>query len=164
MLRDVLVIIHASAGITGLLTGLAAIPPLAPRNRLRLLRQLYPVCVGVLLASLIALLVVDWPTLETGARLAFGGLAGLGAVMAIRGGLAVRESTRQAPGWEGRYIAHVYFTYIALWVGFLVLPALRLPYPQVSAPLVVVATLAVGHVLVTKYRRRVITERTAARA
>lgn len=164
MLRDVLVIIHASAGIAGLLTGLAAIPPHPPQHRLRRLRLVYPVCVGVLLVSLIALLVVDWPNLETGARLAFGGLAGLGAVMAVRGGLATRESTRRTPGWEGRYVAHVYFTYIALWVGFLVLPALRLPYPQVSAPLVVVATLAVGHVLVTKYRRRVLTERAAARA
>lgn len=164
MLRDVLVVIHASAGIAGLLTGLAAIPALLSQPRLRLPRALYPVCVGVLLVSLAALLVTDWPTLETGPRLAFGGLAGLGVVMAVRGGLAARESSRRTPGWEGRYIAHVYFTYIALWVGFLVLPALRLPYPQVFAPIVVIATLAVGHVLVRKYRSRVLTARAAARA
>lgn len=154
MLRDVLVVIHASAGFAGLITGLAAIPPRLDTHRFRPLRLGYPGCVGVLLASLVVLLVTDWQTLETGARIAFGGLAVLGGVMATRGVLAMRESSRQSPGWQGRYIAHVYFTYIALWVGFLVLPALKLPYPQVSAPIAVGATLVVGHVLVTRYRRR----------
>lgn len=162
MLRTVLVVIHAGAGIAGLVVGLSAIAPEPPRGWLRLLRRAYLPCVAVLLASLAALLVVDWGGLATGVRLAFGGLAGLGAVMVIRLVLAQREVAAQRAGWQGRYIDHVAFSYIALWVGFLVLPALNLPYPQFTVPAVVVAVIGTGALLVSRYRRRVTSPREPA--
>lgn len=163
MLRTVLVVIHAGAGIAGLLVGLSAITPDPPRGWWRWLRRAYVPCVAVLLASLAALLVVDWGGLATGARIAFGGLAGLAAVLAIRLVLAHREVTAERPGWQGRYIGHVSFSYISLWVGFLVLPALNLPYPQFTVPVVVVAVIGTGAILVSRYRRRVSSPREPAR-
>jgi hypothetical protein len=58
-------------------------------------------------------------------------------------------------GWRERYINHVYFAYISLWEGFVILPALNLPLPQVAAPVVAIGVLLIGHVLITRYKRRV---------
>lgn len=41
-MRSALVVIHASAGIAGLVSGLAALIPPRPVDRWRLLRRLYP--------------------------------------------------------------------------------------------------------------------------
>lgn len=152
-MSTVLVVIHVVAGILGLVTGCVAIRPVASRS-LRWLRGLYPLCLATLLASMAVLIGIDWAGLETGARVAFSGLAALGVVMAYRMTRALQESRSRRRGWEGRYVAHVYFTYIAVWVGFLVLPALNLPLPQVSVPFVVLVVLGSGHVAVTRYRRR----------
>lgn len=158
MLRDGIVVVHASAGIVGLVTGLAAIPPTRPPRVPRWIRSLYPVCLVVLLTSLVALIIVDWQRLPLASRLAYTGLAALAAVMVWRMLRALREAAARADGWRSRYLAHVYFTYIALWIGFLVLPALDLPYPQVSVPIVVIGALLLGNVLVTRYRRRLLAD------
>lgn len=154
-LRTVLVIIHASAGVAGLLVGLPSLAP-DPATSRTWLRRLYAACIAVLLASMVSMIAVDWGQLETGARIAFGGLAGLGAVMVYRLRCAHREARVQDVGWQLRYIGHVYFTYISLWVGFLIVPALNLPSPQLAAPLVVAATLTTGHMLIARYQRRVL--------
>ena len=156
MLRTVLVVVHAGAGIVGLVAGLGAVSPERPVGWRRRLRFAYQYCVGVLLAALIALVVVDWSSLKVGARLTFLGLAALGGVMAIRLYLAGRLQTSRPAGWQHRYIAHVYFTYVSLWIGFLILPAIRSPMPQLATPVVVAAVLLVGGVLVGRFRRRVV--------
>lgn len=156
MLRTLLVVAHAGAGVGGLLLGLAALrPPANIDSRLRT-RRLYAASIAALLASMIALIAVDWRGLETGARTAFVGLAGLGAVMAYRVARAHHEAKAKTPGWQVRYIGHVYFTYVSLWIGFLIVPALSLPLPHVVIPAMVVAVLAVGHILVASYTQRVI--------
>jgi hypothetical protein len=154
MLRSILVAVHAGAGVGGLIAGLAAIPPTRPSGLALRLRQAYLPCLAVLLLALLALVGVDWPTLEPGARIAFVGLCGLGLFMAYRIIQARLEAATLRTGWQGRYVGHVYFTYISLWVGFLIILALRLPLPQVSAPLVGIGVLILGNVLVSRYRRR----------
>jgi hypothetical protein len=153
MLRTILVVIHAAAGIIGLAVGLAAFMLAKRPSGKRSLLGAYVACLAVLLASLIMLIVVDWPGLQTGARVAFVGLAGLGVAMLARVLLAWREAGGRAPGWRDRYVGHIYFTYVSLWIGFVVLPALNLPFPQVSVPLSAVVVLVIGTILLARYRK-----------
>jgi hypothetical protein len=156
-MRTALVVIHASAGVGGLLTGLAALSPPRPTDNRGWLRRIYLVCVAILLGSLVLLVAVDWNGLDVGSRVAFSALTGLGAVMAFRIARAYREASLQAPNWRERYIGHVYFTYISLWEGFVILPALNLPLPQLSVPVVALAVLLIGHTLIGRYKTRVLT-------
>jgi hypothetical protein len=84
----------------------------------------------------------------------FVGLAGLGVVMVGRLALAWRAARSGRAGWQERYIGHVFFTYVSLWVGFLIVPALNSPAPVVAVVLVVVTVPIVGIVLLSRYKRR----------
>ncbi len=76
--------------------------------------------------------------------------------MANRLARASREASRREPRWQDRYVSHVYFTYISLWEGFVILPALNLPLPQLSVPAVAIAVLLIGHALIARYRARIL--------
>lgn len=154
MLRTVLVIVHVASGVGGLLLGLAVFRPRPGRPDLA--GMTYLVLIALLLGSLSGLIALDWAELEPGARIAFVALAGLGVVMLFRMCRAAAESVAATPGWQDRYIDHVFFTYIALWIGFLVLPALNLPYPAVAVPVVAGGVLATGLFAVARYKRRVL--------
>lgn len=153
-MRTTLVVIHAGAGIIGLAAGAAALVPPAGHDRWLRVRDLYAVCVGLLLAALLVLVVVDWADLDTGSRIAFTALGGLGVAMAVRLTLARRLAQARPAGWAERYLGHVYFTYISLWVGFVVLPALELPTPQLAVPLSALVVLVIGHFALRRFRRR----------
>lgn len=154
MFHTLLIFIHAGAGVGGLFFGFASLSPPRPEDGKLLLRRLYLLCIAVLLASLVVLIAMDWSTLDAGSRIAFCGLGALGAVMAYRLTRAQQQARAQGVALPGRYVGHIYFTYISLWVGFLIMPALNLPTPQISAPLVVVAVLLTGHVLIGRYQKR----------
>lgn len=154
-MRTALVILHAAPGVAGLVAGLQAIPPPRTGDGRTWWRRIYALCVAVLLGGLTVLLVYDWADLEPTGRLAFTGLAGLGAVIAIRLLLARRAARTGAIGWQRRYVDHLVFTYISLWVGFLVVPAINTAWPQVAIPVVVVAVVIAGSVLASRYKRRV---------
>ena len=77
-------------------------------------RWVYLACIAIMFVTLIALVVLDWEGLDTTARVAFTALTGLAAVMMLRIVLAARGGSSREPGWEGRYIGHVYFTYISI--------------------------------------------------
>lgn len=157
MVRTVLVVIHAAAGVGGLLTGLPSLAPPRPTDNRTWLRRLYIASIAILLTSMVALIAVDWDGLTGGSRVAFSALTVLGAVMAYRLTRAQREASAQAANWQPRYISHVYFTYISLWEGFVILPALNLPFPQLSVPAVAVAVLLIGGALIARYKKRVLT-------
>ena len=156
MFHGFLIFMHAGAGVGGLLFGLRSLSPPRPEDGKSWLRYLYLLCIAVLLASLVGLIAMDWGDLDTGSRVAFVGLGALGAVMAFRLILARHEARTRGANWSRRYIGHIYFTYISLWVGFLILPTLNLPVPQVLAPLVVIAVLLIGHALVSRYQKRIL--------
>ena len=157
MLRAILVGIHTAAGVGGLLTGVWSLRPPQPTQTRRWFRRLYWLCIVALLVSVVVLVAVDWSDFDAGARVAFVALAGgLGGAMLYRLARADREARTRTPGWEKRYIGHVYFTYVSLWIGFVVLPALNLPLPQVTVPATAVAVLAIGTVLINRYKRRVL--------
>lgn len=128
-------------------------PPTSARSRRRW-AHVYLAAVGVLVASLLALVAVDWGGLEVGARVAFSGLAVLGGVMMYRLLRAGREATARRPGWRARYVDHVYFTYVSLWIGLAILPALRSDRPELLVPVAVAGVLGAGHLLIHAYTRR----------
>lgn len=156
MTREMLVVIHAGSGIAGLVVGLVvfAPPPRSGSGRLRA-RIVYGLLLVVLVVSLLGLIVKDWPGLETGARIVFSGLAALGGVMLFRIYRAHRIAESRRPGWKRRYVGHVYFTYISLWVGFAIVPALRFGNPGLWVPIAVVSVLTAGTLLIHRYERRI---------
>lgn len=156
MIRTILVVVHAGAGIAGLGAGIASFAPPRGGDGRWWVRWLYLACIAVMFVTLIMLVIVDWQGLDTTARLAFMALTGLGAVMMVRIVLADRVASSRDSGWEGRYIGHVYFTYISLWMGFVILPALNLPMPQLTVPVIAGAVLLTGQTLVGRYKRRVL--------
>jgi hypothetical protein len=141
MLRNVLVVIHATSGVAGLAAGLFSLAPPRPADGRGWARRLYSLCIAVLLASMVLLVAMDWNDLDAGARLAFGALSGLGAVMGYRIVRARQEALTRGVDWQDRYIGHVYFTYISLWEGSSSFPpstcrSLRSrspPWPSVSS-------------------------------
>ena len=155
MTRQVLVAVHAGSGVAGLVVGLTVFaPPRTTRTR-RPWRASYNLLLVVLVVSLVALIATDWPDLETGTRIAFSALALLGGVMLTRIYLAQRLAGSREPGWERRYVSHVYFTYVSLWVGFAIIPALRSGNPGLWIPVVVAAVLTAGTLLIHRYERRI---------
>jgi hypothetical protein len=155
VLRTTLVVIHVTAGVGGLLAGLAALSPPLPTDNRRWVRRLYLLCIVILLASMLVLVMVDWNDLDVASRIAFGALIALGAVMGYRLGRAYQVASAQESKWRERYVDHVYFTYISLWEGFVILPALNLPLPQLSVPVVAIGVLLIGHALIGRYKMRI---------
>lgn len=154
MTRQVIVAIHAGAGILGIVVGMALFSPTLASKR-RPWRVVYAGLLVVLTVSLLALITTDWAGLETGSRLVFTGLSILAGVMLVRIYLAHRLASSPEPGWEAIYVNHVYFTHISLWVGFAIVPALRSPMPGLWIPVAVIGVLAAGTVLVHRYQRRI---------
>jgi hypothetical protein len=139
-----------------LVVGLAVFPPPNTKGgRQHWWRIIYAGLLVVLTVSLLALIATDWTGLETGSRLAFTGLAILAGVMLTRIYLAHRLVSSRDPGWERPYVSHVYFTYVSLWVGFAIIPALRSPAPGLWIPIAVIGVLAAGRTLVHAYERRI---------
>jgi ABC-type uncharacterized transport system permease subunit len=154
MLRNVLVVVHAASGIIGLFAGLGTMAPPRPDDRRGWVRRLYLACIATLLVSLVALIVVDWSDLDNGGRIAFVALAGLAVYLVWRLVQADREGRTRSSGWQQRYVGHVYFTYVSLWIGFLILPALNSSIPFVLAPLAVAVPLVAGSILIGRYKRQ----------
>jgi hypothetical protein len=157
--RSTLVVIHAASGVAGLGVGLAALAP-RPSGGRRWARPVYVGCLVVLLGTLLALIAIDWAGLDMAARVTFSALAVLATVMVYRVLRATREAVERSVGWERRYVDHIAFTYIALWEGFVILPALNLPLPQVSVPAVALGVFVIAHTLIGRYKARVAPRRT----
>jgi hypothetical protein len=84
VIRTVLVVIHAGAGIAGLVTGIASFALPRGGDGRSWVRWVYLVCIAIMFVTLIALVVLDWEGLDTTARVAFTALTGLAAVMMLR--------------------------------------------------------------------------------
>lgn len=154
-MRDLLVMIHAGSGIAGLLVGLRLFMPPRTSGDHKSWRLLYGFLLTVLMVSLGAMIVYDWPDLDTTARVAFTGLLGLGVLILIRFFLAYRLADQAPSADPGSYVSHIYFTYVSLWVGFAIIPALRSPNPGLWIPVAVVGVLVFGSFLIHRYRFRI---------
>jgi hypothetical protein len=100
MLRSALVLIHASTGVAGLVTGLGALTPPRPVDNRRWLRRLYAVSITILVTSMVVLVAVDWTALDVVGRVAFVGLIGLGSD-GVSAGPGVSRSFHSERGLAG---------------------------------------------------------------
>lgn len=100
---------------------------------------------------LVAALTLDWPNLDALSRILFSILTALGGYMVWRAVQASRLLPLQGNAEQTRFIHHVGFTLISLFVGFVVIAVLDLGAPGWLAALVgggsvVVGRSAIGYV------------------
>lgn len=74
--------------------------------------------------------------------------------MLIRAWMAHSLVGSRKPGRQRRYVGHVYFAYVSLWVEFAIVPALSSPAPGLGIPVAVAGVLSVGTVLIQRHERR----------
>lgn len=160
-MRTALVILHAAPGLLALIAGLPAFSPTATGRRLWW-RHVYAACVATMIVGLVILLVYDWGELDVVPQVAFSGLTVLALVMGYRVWRGYAEAAQRNEGWRTRYVDHIFFTYVALWIGLFVVPALNFPLPQVTIPVMIVVVLGIGHLFLTRYKRRLTHHEVAA--
>ncbi len=162
VLRTVFLSLHVAGGVVGLLIGAFAIrPPLAQDSRL-LLRRAYATALVVLLVFLTATVFVDWPRLQVMQQVIYTGLIGLAVYMVIRAFLSFRVAQQQVGGWETKYMNHIYFTYISLWEGLVIVGLFDLGAPALLIGAVAVGVVILGAVLFNSYKARLGAGRAAA--
>lgn len=153
---DVFLGVHVGAGVLGLLLGPPVFAAARRPDRRPALRWAYQAALVVLVVAVAGAVAAHWSDLDTGARAAFGGLVLLGAVIVARGHLALRALRQRRAGWQQRYLDHVYFTYVSLWEGFVLVAILESGLPAWLAPMAAVGILVAGAALLSWYKRRIL--------
>lgn len=163
MLYLTLLGLHIAAGVLGLIIGAFAFrPPRAPGDR-ALIRYAYLGSLTVLVVAVIGAVAAHWPTLDPVTQVVFSGLGALGVFVIARGFLALRSVRRKRGGWQKSYMRHIYFTYISLWEGFVIVAVIDLGLPGWLVPVVAVGVLILGGYLVNRYQRQVLPSPAASR-
>ncbi len=156
MLHDALLAVHICAGAVGLFVGLFALRPPTPGDKRDSLRWLYAISLVVLVVAVAGAIPAEWSELGTTTRVVFVGLCGLGAFMLVRIYLGFRLARQRSGSWQGPYMNHVYFTYISLWEGFVIIAILGSELPGWLVPVGMVAILLLGGFAINRYQRRVL--------
>lgn len=143
-LRIAFLSLHTLGGLVGLALGIYALRPPDPWTFRLWLRRAYGLSIGVLTVFLIATVVLDWANIDTTQRIVFGVLVALAIVMLGRVLLAQWLARRRPDRWRSRYQSHIYFTYISLWEGFLIVGLIDLGMPGWLVGVAAVALVIVG--------------------
>jgi hypothetical protein len=106
------------------------------------------------IAFVVAAVAVDWNGLEAASHL-FAALTTLGALMVWRGAKARRIAAVSRPQRSARELDHLGFTLVALLDAF-VIGALDLGAPGWLLGVVAIAVAAMGHVWITRLKRRLV--------
>ena len=159
-LRAVFLGLHVAGGVLGLLIGPLAIrPPVDRRFRLTI-RWSYLASLVVLAGFLAALVAVDWSSrLDAGQRGIFGALTLFAFFILARVALSFRTAAERGPGWQARYMNHVYFSYVSLWEGLFIVTLGDLGVAPWLIALVAVGIVVLGATLLRTYQRRVLATR-----
>jgi hypothetical protein len=102
--------------------------------------------------------VVDWPTFDSTQQVVFGALAVLAAVIAARVWLGFRALRDTSAGSRERYMDHLYFGYVSLWEGFVIVGLIDLGAPGWLVAAIAVGLLILGGRLFGDYKRGVLAE------
>lgn len=137
MWHTLFIVLHSVAGLIAFAAGC-----LAMQRRKHFTVYLWSL-VGMLV-FLVAALVADWPDLDALSRVLFSTLTALGGYMVWRAVQARRLLPSQSDAELTRFIHHVGFTLISLFVGFVVIAVLDLGAPGWLAALVGAGSVAVG--------------------
>lgn len=160
-MRTFFLSLHVAGGAAGLFLGAFAMqPPLVHASRL-LVRRAYAAALIVLLVFLTATVGVDWPGLQVGQQVIYAVLIALAAFMVARVLLAFRVAGLQPAGWETKYMNHIYFTYVSLWEGLLIVGLFDLGAPTWLIAAVAAGVLIVGTSVYNRYRGRLLSIRAA---
>jgi hypothetical protein len=156
-LRTVFLSLHVAGGVAGLVLGIFALRPPADDSRTGLgVRRAYLASLAMLTLFLVALVVEDWSGQNAATRAIFGGLTALAFLVLARAVLALRAEQQRPPSWRSVYMNHVYFTYISLWEGLLIVGFLDLSAPPWLVGVVAVGLVFVGARLFHRFERRVL--------
>jgi amino acid transporter len=129
MLHNILIILHAAAGVASFVAGCLVLLPPTERSSKGWLFLIYFASLMALVGFLLAAIAVDWSDLDFIQRLVFSGLALLGLYMAWRAIQAKQVLRRRQEGWKQKYVDHVGFTLISLFDGFVIVSAIDLKAP-----------------------------------
>jgi hypothetical protein len=151
MAHTVLIALHALAGVVCFAAGVLSLP-LSTTASWRF--RTYAIALAALLVFMAAVVALDWPDLDTGTRIVFLALSGLGGYMVWRVVHAKALLDRRGDQWRPRYLDDVGFTLIALFDGFAIIAALDLGAPGWLVALIAVAGVVVGHLTLRHVKAR----------
>lgn len=127
MLHLLLIALHATSGIVALAAGVFVL-----RSPGRASPAMFGIYLGALWGMVLSLAVAvaaGWPSLNASSRTLFGALTLFAVAIGARGWASYRLARQRVPEWEHRSLAHVGFTLIALFDGFVIVSALDLGAP-----------------------------------
>ena len=149
MWHSALITLHALSGLLAFVAGCLA---LLRRSYL----DTYFYSLVACIAFLVAVVAVDWAGLEAASRALFAALSALGALIVWRGAQARRIAASSRTQRSARELDHLGFTLVALLDAFVVIGALDLGAPGWLLGVVAVAVAAIGHVWITRLKRRLV--------
>ena len=155
LLHTVLIYGHALSGLVAFALGCLV---LRPRLKETAVFRAYFFSLWLMVVLLTLVVGVDWAQLTPVSRITFGGLTLLALYTGLRGQQARRLLRTRTADWQGDYIAHVGFTLISLFDGFVIVGAL-----DMNAPGWIVGTVGVLGVVVGISAVNLVKRRTAPR-
>ena len=156
MLHDFLITIHTIGASIAFFTG-GAMLYLLVRNRSVFfwLVSFLLVTLALMILPLVAVIGVDWPELETGARIIFPALGALDIYMFWRAWKAHRMAASRPVRWQFRFTDHVGFVLISLWAGFIIVLAIDLGAPTWAVVIIAILSILAGIFIVNRIKSRV---------
>lgn len=149
MLHTVLIGLHAAAGTVALLAGCVAIAR--------------GVLFGTYLWSLVGMEIflvsataAEWSTLDPGTKALFVTFAGLGLFMLWLADQARRIRPAGSARPDGRYVAHIGFTLVALFDAFVVIAVLDAGAPIWLVVAAGVGVAVIGHYVLRAAKQRIV--------
>jgi uncharacterized membrane protein YfcA len=142
--RDLLILIHASAGGLSFVAGCLALIPSLRLNTRRAWFSLFIFTLGIMILALFAVIVNDWLQFSDPQRILFGALCLLAAYMGWRAFQAYRAYRDQLAEWTEQFTDHVGFVLICLFDGFAIISTLERGAPGWLVGLIVVLSGVLG--------------------
>jgi hypothetical protein len=153
VLHVALIAAHAASGLVALAFGLSTLRPHPEQSPTPF--RVYLGALWLMVLCLIAVVAVDWTTLDRTSRAVFGGLTLFALYIGGRGWSARRLLHRRPPGWAGAFVEDVGFTLIALFDGFVIVAALDLGAPVWLVVLVGALGVLAGRLGIGRTKQRV---------
>lgn len=154
MLHHLLIALHAASAVVALAAGAFALRP--PGRASPAVFRIYLGALWGMVLCLAGAVAAGWPSLDASSRMLFGALTLFAVAMGARGWAAYRTARKRDPGWEHRYLAHVGFTLIALFAGFVIISALDLGAPVWLIIVIGVASVLGGRLSLERARSRLL--------
>ncbi|MEV0268324.1 hypothetical protein AB0H43_06055 [Hamadaea sp. NPDC050747] len=150
-MHDVLIVLHAAAGVIAFVLGVMALYATPQRSWSF---AAYAVSLAAMAIFLLIVVATDWPDLDGSARGVYAGLLVLAAYMLYRCWRAWQRLRRQGSGQRGAYADDIGFTLISLFDGFVIVAAIDLDAPVWLVVVIAIAGVAAGIAAVGQVKRR----------